>query len=92
MSGRKRKLYMSDLAGYGMHYYRSVRGSDEHGKFTAFFLDKEPSNAAIENMRVFENVRIYRYRKKCAVEGMYFPEFGRYIIRLYDKCIKDVEE
>ena len=39
-----------------------------------------------EKLRVFENIRIYRYRKREA------PAIRGYIIRLYDKCIKDVEQ
>lgn len=44
MSGRKRKFYMSDLAAYGLSYHNTIRGRDEHGNFTGYYLDNEPSN------------------------------------------------
>lgn len=84
MSGRKRKLYVSDLVSYGLYWHSSVRGTDEHGKFTAYYLDKAPANDIREKLRNFENVRGFRYRKE------YAPEIGGYILRIYDKCIKDV--
>ena len=84
MSGIKRKLYVSDLAAYSLPYHNTIRGWDEHGDFTGYYLDNEPSNAVREKLRAFENIRIYRYRKREA------PAIHGYILRLYDKCIKDV--
>lgn len=86
MSGRKRKLYVSDLAEYSLSYYNTIRGRDEHGNFTGYYLDDEPSNAVCEKLREFKNIRIYRYRKREA------PANRGYILRLYDKCIKELEE
>ena len=86
MSGRKRKIYVSDLAAYSLTYHSIIRGRDEHGYFTGYYLDNEPSNAVREKLRAFEHIRIYRYRKREA------PAIRGYIIRLYDKCIKDLEE
>ena len=86
MSGRKRKLYASDLVSYGLYYSSAYRTKDEHGKYTAYCLCKEPPAVVRDTMRYFQNVRFYRYQKR------FSPEKRGYILRVYDKCIKDVEQ